>query len=38
MAIFVGLDAAELAVAPDAAQQMFTHHPVRLRRAGEPDR
>jgi hypothetical protein len=28
----------ELAVAPDAAQQRFTGHPVRLRRAGEPGR
>ena len=28
--------AAELAVAPDAAQQMFARHPVLQRRAGEP--
>ena len=30
--------AAELAVAPDAAQHRFTQHPLRLRRAGEPVR
>ena len=30
--------AAELAVAPDAAQHVFIGHPARLRRAGEPFR
>ena len=30
--------AAQLAVAPDAAQQMLAHHPAPLRRAGEPSR
>jgi hypothetical protein len=30
--------AAQLAVAPDAAQQMLAGHPVPLRRAGEPFR
>src|SRR5262245_56079789 len=30
-------DDAELAVAPDAAQQVFAGHPAGSRRAGEPD-
>jgi hypothetical protein len=34
----VNSNAAELAVAPDAAQQILAHHQVGLRRAGEPDR